>query len=55
MRAVETVPQLRADVRAGLVSSLQYYQNHPGSLGIGEIALTAARLTCLGLPKSSSA
>ena len=38
-----------------LVSSLQYYQNQPGSLGIGEIVLTGGTAHCPGSPASSSA
>ena len=37
-----------------LVSSLQFYQNQPGSLGIGEIVLTGGRRTCPGSAPSSS-
>ena len=37
-----------------LVSSLQYYQNQPGSLGIGEIVLTGGTAHLPGLSASSS-
>ena len=37
-----------------LVSSLQFYQNQPGSLGIGEIALTGGTAHLPGLGPSSS-
>jgi Tfp pilus assembly PilM family ATPase len=32
-----------------LVSSLQFYQNQPGSLGIGEIVLTGGTANLVGL------
>ena len=38
-----------------LVSSLQFYQNQPGSLGIGEIVITGGTAHLSGLPRTSSA
>ena len=35
-----------------LVSSLQFYQNQPGSLGIGEIVLTGGTAQLPGSPRS---
>jgi type IV pilus assembly protein PilM len=49
MRAVETVRNSVQTFARELVSSLQYYQNQPGSLGIGEIVLTGGTAHLPGL------
>jgi type IV pilus assembly protein PilM len=48
-RAVETVRKSVQTFARELVSSLQYYQNQPGSLGIGEIVLTGGTAHLPGL------
>jgi len=48
-RAVEAVRKSVQTFARELVSSLQYYQNQPGSLGIGEIVLTGGTAHLPGL------
>ena len=48
-RAVEAVRKSVQAFARELVSSLQYYQNQPGSLGIGEIVVTGGTAHLPGL------
>jgi type IV pilus assembly protein PilM len=48
-RAVDAVRKAIQSFARELVSSLQYYQNQPGSLGIGEIVLTGGTAHLPGL------
>jgi type IV pilus assembly protein PilM len=48
-RCVEALRKAAQTFARELVSSLQYYQNQPGSLGIGEIVLTGGTAHLPGL------
>jgi type IV pilus assembly protein PilM len=48
-KAVDAVRKAVQTFARELVSSLQYYQNQPGSLGIGEIVLTGGTAHLPGL------
>jgi type IV pilus assembly protein PilM len=48
-RCVEALLKATQTFARELVSSLQYYQNQPGSLGIGEIVLTGGTSHLPGL------